>query len=153
MNTVTKEAFNLVGISITTSNEGGKAEKDIPALWHKWMAENVAQKVPHKMDETLYALYSDYEGDHTKPYQITIGHKVTNLDSIPEDLTVKVVPESTYAKFTAKGNLTQDAVINKWLEIWNMDLPRTYTNDLEIYDDRAADPTNGIADIFIAVEQ
>ncbi|WP_350286311.1 GyrI-like domain-containing protein [uncultured Croceitalea sp.] len=152
MTTVTKEAFSLVGISTITSNEKGKAAQDIPALWHRLMVENIAGKIPNKTDETIYALYSDYEGDHTQPYKITIGYKVNSLDNIPEDLTVKMIPQSKYAKFTAQGNLTQDAVINKWMEIWNMDLQRTYTTDLEIYDDRAADPTNGVAEILIGVQ-
>ena len=151
MNTVTRDAFNLVGISTTTSNDAGRAEKDIPALWHRWMSENIGQKLPNKTDETVYALYSDYEGDHTKPYNITIGYKVDDLDNIPEELTVKVVPKTTYTKFTAQGNLAQDAIINKWLEIWNMDIPRAFAHDLEVYDDRASDPSNGIADIFVSV--
>ncbi len=151
MTTLTKEAFSLVGISTTTSNENGKAAQDIPALWQRFMSENIGHKVPNKINETVYALYSDYEGDHTQPYQITIGYKVASLDNIPEDLTVKLVAKSKFVKFMAEGDLTKDAVINTWMEIWNMDLRRTYTADLEIYDDRAADLTNGVAEILIGV--
>lgn len=144
--------MNIVGISTRTSNQNGKAEKDIPALWQKFINDNINEKVSNKIDETIYALYSDYEGDHTLPYTITIGYNTVNLDNISEDLTVKIVQEANYAKFIAKGNLTKDAVINKWMEIWNMDLQRSFTNDLEIYDDRAIDPTNGIAEILISVK-
>ncbi|MDT0606724.1 GyrI-like domain-containing protein [Croceitalea rosinachiae] len=152
MTNMKKQAMNIVGISTRTSNQNAKAEKDIPALWQKFMTDNIGSKIPNKVDETVYALYSDYEGDHTLPYTITIGYKVGSLDNIPEDLTVKIVPEANYAQFFAEGNLTKDAVINKWMEIWNMDLPRSYKTDLEIYDDRAIDPTNGIAEILISVK-
>ncbi|KQC31026.1 GyrI-like domain-containing protein [Flagellimonas eckloniae] len=147
-----KDAFTIVGISARTSNENGKAENDIPQLWQKFMAEGVAHKIPHKVDDTIYAIYTNYEGDHTKPYTIVIGCNVSNLDNIPEDLTVKMVPSSNYTKFMAKGDLTKDAVINTWMEIWNTDLKRTYTTDIEIYGEKALNPTDGEAEILIAVQ-
>lgn len=147
-----KDAFTIVGISARTSNENGKAENDIPQLWQKFMAEGVAHRIPNKVDDTIYAIYTNYEGDHTKPYTIVIGCNVSNLDNIPEDLTVKMVPSSNYTKFTAKGDLTKDAVINTWMEIWNKDLKRTYTTDIEIYGEKALNPTDGEADILIAVQ-
>lgn len=147
-----KDAFTIVGISARTSNENGKAENDIPQLWQKFMAEGVAHRIPNKVDDTIYAIYTNYEGDHTKPYTIVIGCNVSNLDNIPEDLTVKMVPSSNYTKFTAKGDLTKDAVINTWMEIWNTDLKRTYTTDIEIYGEKALNPTDGEADILIAVQ-
>nr|WP_299072726.1 GyrI-like domain-containing protein [uncultured Allomuricauda sp.] len=147
-----KDAFTIVGISARTSNENGKAENDIPQLWQKFMAEGVAHRIPNKVDDTIYAIYTNYEGDHTKPYTIVIGCNVSNLDNIPEDLTVKMVPSSNYTKFTAKGDLTKDAVINTWMEIWNKDLKRTYTTDIEIYGEKALNPTDGEAEILIAVQ-
>lgn len=151
MTNTTKEELIVVGISKRTSNQNGQAAKDIPQLWQKFMAKDIARELANKVDDTIYALYTDYEGDHTKPYTLTIGYKVSNLDNIPEDMTVKIVPEANYAKFMAKGDLTKDAVINKWMEIWNSNLDRSYTADIEIYDDRAKDPTNGEAEILISV--
>lgn len=152
MTNTKKEELTVVGISTRTSNQNGKATKDIPGLWQKFMAENVSEKLSNKVDDTIYALYTDYEGDHTQPYTLTIGYSVSNLDNIPEDMTVKIVPEANYAKFLAKGDLTKDAVINKWMEIWNTNLNRSYTTDIEIYDDRAKDPTDGEAEILISVK-
>ena len=144
--------LNIVGVSTRTSNEPGKAERDIPQLWQKFMSENLGTKVSAKVNETIYAVYSDYEGDHTQPYTLTIGYNVSHLDNIPEELTVKIVPPANYAKFISKGDLTKDAVINTWMEIWNTELNRSYTMDLEIYDDRAMNPTNGIAEILVALK-
>lgn len=153
MMTITKrDALTIVGLSARTSNNKGKAEKDIPQLWKRFMSENTLNRIPSKTDETVYAIYTDYEGDHTKPYTIVIGCSVSNLDNIPEDMTVKMVPSANYTQFIAKGDLTKDAVINTWMDIWNTDLKRTYTTDIEIYGEKALDPTNGEAEILIATE-
>ena len=150
MTSTKKGELTIVGISVRTSNAPGKGERDIPQLWKKFVAENVTNRIPHKMDNTVYALYTDYEGDHTQPYTLVIGCNVFSLDNIPEDMTVKVVPASKYTQFTAKGDLTKDAVINTWVEIWNTNLERNYTTDIEIYGEKAIDPTNGEAQILVA---
>ncbi len=152
MENIKKEALNIVGITVRTSNEKGKADKDIPALWEQFMQKGISEKIPNKVNETIFALYTDYESDHNGPYTVVIGFQVSSLDNIPEDFSIHMVPEANYQKFTAKGDLTKDAVVNTWMEIWNTDLKRTYTTDIEVYGEKAMNPTNGEADIFIAVE-
>ncbi|WP_222981793.1 GyrI-like domain-containing protein [Flagellimonas meishanensis] len=150
MTNTKKGELTIVGIAARTSNNAGKAERDIPKLWDKFMAENTLNRIPNKVDHTIYAIYTDYEGDHTQPYTIVIGCNVSSLDNIPEDMTVKIVPESNYTQFIAKGDLTKDAVINTWMEIWNTDLNRTFTTDMEIYGEKAMNPTSGEAEILVA---
>lgn len=141
----------IVGIEVRTTNENGKSAKDIPALWCQFMEENVMKEIPNKLNETIYALYTDYESDHLKPYTTIIGCQVTSLDNIPDHLTVKIIPSANYLKFIAKGDLTKEAVINVWRYIWDLKIKRAYTTDIEIYDERAMDPTNGTAEILIAI--
>lgn len=148
----TKQELYIVGIEVRTTNENGQAAKDIPALWNRFMQEGIADRIPNKTDATIYALYTDYESDHTRPYTTILGCHVKSLDNIPEDFTVKIVPESNYEQFVAKGDLTQNAVIDVWMEIWNSDLLRAYTTDLEIYGGKAVNPTDGEATILIAVK-
>jgi len=151
MKSIQKEALTIVGISVRTSNDPGKGEKDIPALWNRYMEENIGDLIPHKKNETLYGVYTDYEGDHTQPYTLLIGSEVSSLDDIPENLSVKVIPAAKYAAFTAKGDLTQGAVINTWMEVWKADLNRTFTFDLEVYGEKAMNPKDGEADVLIAI--
>ncbi|MBL4708408.1 MAG: AraC family transcriptional regulator [Flavobacteriales bacterium] len=146
------DAFKIIGIATITSNEEGRAKKDIAALWQQLMTEKVIDQIPQAIDSTIYALYTDYEGDHTQPYTCIIGYKVPSLTNIPSGMVGRTIHKSNYNKFTAKGNLMGAAVIEKWLDIWEMDLNRTYTTDLEIYGEKATDPTNGEADIYIAVK-
>jgi predicted transcriptional regulator YdeE len=150
MKKVKKEMFYVVGISVRTTNENNQAKKDIGDLWQKFMSENMFAKITNRVEYSIYAVYTDYEKDHTKPYTTILGFKVSNLDTVPEGMIGKKNEASTYEQFSAKGDLTKSAVIDKWMEIWNMDLDRTYTSDFEIYGEKAQDPTNGEVDIFIA---
>jgi len=151
MEQVKKSEFNVIGIYVRTTNENGKAKEDIEALWGRFMSENLALKIPSILDETIYAVYTDYEGDHNKPYTTILGFKVANLDYVPDGMLGKRIATSTYDKFTAKGDLTGPAIIEQWEKIWGMDLNRKYTSDFETYGKKAVEPTNGEAEIFIAV--
>ncbi|NJB72230.1 putative transcriptional regulator YdeE [Saonia flava] len=145
-------AFQVIGISVRTTNENGQAKKDIGNLWSEFMSKNIVTKIPNVLDETIYAVYTDYDKDHTKPYTTILGYKVWSLDTIPEGMVGKEIEPATYTKFTAKGDLTDNAVKDEWDKIWNTDLNRTYISDFEVYGKKAIDPTHGEADIYIGVK-
>ncbi|MCH5720962.1 GyrI-like domain-containing protein [Niabella hibiscisoli] len=152
MKNQTRGTFQIIGISVRTTNENGQATQDIPALWARFMAENIAAKIPGKVDNDLYCIYTDYEKDHTRPYTTLLGCRVNSLENVPDGLTCKTVPEGNYTLFTAKGNLTQGAVYNEWINIWNNPLDRAFTADFEIYGAKANNPENGEVDIFVALK-
>jgi len=145
------QKFSIIGISVRTTNENGQSGEDIPALWNKFMTEGIAEKIPNKIDNALYCIYTDYEKDHTKPYTTLLGCLVSSLDFIPEGMTGKTIEKATYEKFTAKGNLQENIVFNEWLKIWNSDLDRSFTSDFEIYGEKAQNPETAEVDIFIAI--
>ncbi|MET0945707.1 MAG: effector binding domain-containing protein, partial [Flavobacterium sp.] len=126
------QKFSIIGISVRTTNENGQSGTDIPALWNKFMEEGIAEKIPNKIDNALYCVYTEYEKDHTKPYTTILGCLVSSLDFIPEGMTGKTIEKAVYEKFTAKGNLQENIVFNEWLKIWNSDLDRSFTSDFEI---------------------
>lgn len=145
--------FKIMGISVRTTNENGQAMKDIPALWNRFMSEGIADKIPNKIEQSIYCIYTDYEKDHTKPYTTIIGCRVDHLDNIPADIIGETFSGGNYVQFTAKGNLLHGAVYNEWIKIWNADLARTYTADFEVYDEKAQNPGDAAVDIFIAISQ
>ena len=106
----------------------------------------------NKLNETVYAVYTDYEKDHTKPYTTIVGYAVENVNAVPEGLVAKSIAGENYTKFTAKGKLDAGVVYNEWLNIWNAPIDRTYTTDFEVYDEKAANPQDAEVDIFIAVK-
>lgn len=146
------QKLDIIGISVRTSNQNGEAARNIPALWGKFMNENLADKIPNKVDGTIYCLYTDYEKDHTLPYTTVLGCSVNSLEIVPEGMTSVSIEMDKYQKYTAKGNLNEGIVFNEWLKIWESDLDRAYTTDFEVYGEKAANPTNAEIDIFIALK-
>lgn len=152
MKTIQQEAFKIIGITVRTTNENGQAGTDIVALWNKFMTEGIVDKIPNKIDATVYSIYTEYESDHTKPYTTILGCKVTNTNKVPEGMVAMEFKGGNYTKFTAKGDLTQGVVFNEWTKIWEMDLDRRYTADFEVYGEKAQNPTDAEVAIFIAIK-
>jgi predicted transcriptional regulator YdeE len=152
MENIVVESFNLIGIAIRTSNDKGKGEIDIPQLWGQFFAQNIAAKIPHKIDDNIYCLYTDYESDHTQPYTVLLGYKVPSLAEIPTGLIGKSFERGKYVPFHVVGNLQEGVVFNAWVNIWGMNLPRAYTADFEVYGAKAQNRENAEVDIFIAVK-
>lgn len=147
------QKFNIIGVSIRTTNENEQSGKDIPALWDKFISEGIAEKIPNKINHSIYSVYTDYEKDHTKPYTTILGCAVESLDFIPDEMVGITIETGSYEKFIAKGNLNDGIVINEWIKIWNSDLNRSFTSDFEIYGDKAQNPENAEVDIFIAINR
>ncbi|WP_428742457.1 GyrI-like domain-containing protein [Tenacibaculum sp.] len=151
MSTEQKEPFYIVGISVRTTNENQQAAKDIPVLWQRFMSENIAKQILNKSSDEIYAVYTDYESDYTKPYTTIIGCRVDEITDIPEGMISKKIEAPNYKKYVAKGNLNEGVVYSKWIEIWNEDINRAYTSDFEVYGSKATDPTNAEIEIFIGI--
>ncbi|WP_291286561.1 effector binding domain-containing protein [Flavobacterium sp.] len=145
------QKFNVIGISVRTTNENGQSGTDIPALWNQFISEGIASKIPNKVSEDIFCVYTDYEKDHTRPYTTILGCRVENLDTIPDGMTGKTIESAVYEKFIASGNLNDGIVFNKWLEIWNSGLNRSFTADYEIYGAKAQNPAAAAVEIFIAI--
>jgi len=150
MNNVKMEPFKVIGISVRTTNENNQAAKDIPVLWEKLMNEDILNRIPNKIDNTIYSIYTDYEKDHTKPYTTILGCKVENHDHIPEGMVGKSFDGGDYIKFTTKGDLAKDLVINEWLKIWEMDMDRAFTADFEVYGEKSQNGKNSEVEIYVA---
>ncbi|MEM9934859.1 MAG: effector binding domain-containing protein [Bacteroidota bacterium] len=151
MQEVQIEPFHLIGIAVRTTNQDGQAAKDIGTLWAKFQADKVAEHIPHKSSPEIYSLYTDYEGDHTQPYSVVLGCKVDKLEKIPEGMIAKSFEGGKYLKTSAKGDLMKGVVVNKWMEIWNSELDRSFTADFEVYGEKALNPADAEVDFFIAV--
>ena len=152
MENIKLEAFTVVGIAVKTTNKNGQSAADIGALWQKFMGEGILEKIPHKIDYSIYSIYTDYEGDYTKPYTTVLGCKVSDATNVPEGMVAVGVNASDYSKYSAKGNLNEAVVYNAWTEIWNQDLNRSYKADFEVYGEKARDPENAEVEIFIGLK-
>jgi predicted transcriptional regulator YdeE len=151
MSTKKLNSFYIIGISVKTTNANNQAATDIGSLWQKFISENIASKIPNKIGETVYAVYCRYESDYTAPYTTLLGCKVNSVENIPDGFDYIEIAEGNYEQFVSKGNLMEGAVYKTWVDIWNGNLSRAYTTDFEVYDEKSADPSNAMVDIFIAL--
>lgn len=152
MNKVKIEPFKVIGISVRTTNENNQAAKDIADLWGKFMNDKILEAIPNKIDNTVYSIYTDYESNHTKPYTTILGCRVENLNDIPNGMIGKSFDGGNYVKLSAKGDLMKGLIVNKWTEIWEMDLDRVFTADYEVFGEKAQNPTDAEIDFLIAVK-
>ncbi len=146
------DEFMVVGISIKTTNKDGKSAKDIKKLWEKFILGKILDKIPNKISNSIYLVYSDYVGDYTEPYTVTLACKVKNTDGIPNGMIVKKIKAGSFIKFIAKGDLNKGIVYDEWVKIWNSNLSRRYSTDFEIYSEKAQNPNNAEVEIFVAVK-
>ena len=146
-------AITLVGIALPekTTNKNQQSTTDIGAFWQTFMKENVASKIPGRVGEDVYAVYYDYEGDHTKQFGYFIGVPVGDDTTVPAGMTKLEIPKGKFEHFVAKGKMP-DCMIDAWAQIWNSDINRRYTTDYEIYGSKSGDTENAEVDIFVAVE-
>ena len=146
------EPFWIVGIDKRTTNKNEQAAKDIPELWNAFMVNNTIQRIPNKVNDTIYAVYTNYKSDHTEEYSTIIGCKVANLNNIPEEMTCIKIDNSYYSRFTAKGDLTKGVIYEEWMKIWGTNLDRKYTTDFEVYGVEARNPNDAEVDIYVAIK-
>ena len=152
MQKVKIEPFKVIGIAVRTTNENGQSAQDIGQLWQKFMSEGIAAQIPNKLDSNVFSIYTNYEGDHTKPYDTILGCKVGSLDNIPVGMVGQAFDGGTYGKFVSKGDLTKGVVFGTWTEIWQKNLDRVFTADFELYGERAQNPTDAEVDVLIALK-
>ncbi len=147
------ESFHIIGITVKTSNENGQSGTDIPKLWEKFMGQQTMTQIPNKISSDIYCIYTNYEGDHTKPYTTLLGCKVNSLEEIPSGMEGMTFPAANYQKFQTKGDLTTGIVYQEWMNIWNNidQKSRTFSADFEIYGERAQNPMDAEVDIFVGV--
>ena len=147
------EAFKVIGISVRTTNQNGQATKDIPFLWNKFFEESISEKIPNKLSDELYCVYTHYEKDHTKPYTTILGYKVKSDEPVPEGMVARSIDAAHYKIVKASGKMSEGFVFKEWQNIWNetTELNRSFTSDFEIYGIRSQDPENAEVDIYISV--
>ncbi len=120
----------FIGLELRTNNE--ECSLAMPAHKERFFKEKILSKIPNKTSGDILALYTNYEGDYTKPYSWILGCEVSSLEHVPEGLVGKIIPQSKYAVYTTKGEFPQ-GLIAAWQDIWKSSLPRSYTTDFEVY--------------------
>ncbi len=156
---IQKPEFKLMGFSVITNNikEQDPQIAKIGQLIGKYFSENISAQIPHRNNPgTFISVYTHYQSDEHGDYTFYFGEEVSSFEGMPAGLQSVIIPASQYIQFTTPAGSMPTVVINAWQAIWKMTPQelggkRRYAADLEIYDTRASDPTNTIADICISI--
>lgn len=123
------------GLSARTNNTSPDMAQVIGGLWKQFYTEGIYESIPGKTSGKSLGIYTDYDGRETDDYTILTACEIapdTPRESIPPQAVVRRFPAGTYAKFVVKGPM-DTAVTEFWQELWQMNLPRTFVDDFEEY--------------------
>jgi predicted transcriptional regulator YdeE len=142
------ETFKLFGKKLNkkTTNENGQSSLDCGAHWQQFEENRIAERIPYS--ETLFAVYFDYQENGYFSY--FIGCKVALDAPMPQDLDELIVPQQSYYKEVAKGQMTA-CMKEAWNRINQNRLDRAYGYDFEVYDHRSQDWSNAEVDIYVSI--
>ncbi|MGL4108791.1 GyrI-like domain-containing protein [Clostridium sp. LP20] len=140
----------VAGILIKTTNENYKSMIDIGELWGQFLGTGSFLSISSKVNKKTIGLYTDYEGDYTKPFNFITSCEINSSDGLPSEMVIKKIESGKYAKFIINGDV-QKAVGEFWTELWNMNLDRKYSSDFEEYQNNSEDLSNQEIHIYIAL--
>jgi predicted transcriptional regulator YdeE len=144
------KGFSVIGISVRTTNSNGKSLEDIGELFGKFMSQNLIQRIPNKISNDIYCVYTEYESDFNAPYTTIIGCMVSSTEDIPVGFISKIIPASKYQVYKSIGNLS--VTLGKtWEGMWSSEIDRRYSADFDIYGEKAMDFSNGEVDSYVSV--
>jgi len=143
--------------SIRTTNEkeaGGNGE--IPQLWQRVMQQGLLENVPHRADNNLTVVYSDYASDSNGEYTYLLGVRVTAVDKVPEGMTTVTVPAGKYAVVPSDTGPLPEILPKVWMRISKMPASelggqRAFKDDFEVFPE-GFDWQNAQVDVHIGLK-
>jgi predicted transcriptional regulator YdeE len=150
--------FSFIGIAARTTNAKEMSGEGVIAdQWERVMAGGIIEQIPNRVDSSVIAMYTNYESDANSEYTFLIGAKVTSIDSIPEGMVAKPVPDAHYAVFISEKGSVWKVVPEVWQKIWSTPASeiggeRAFLADFEIYDERATDPQNAVVEVWVGIK-
>lgn len=154
---VDQAEFTVVGIAVRTSNaKETTADGVIGKQWGRFMQEGISGKIPNKADAAIVAVYTDYASDKDGEYTYLLGSRVTSAADLPPGLETKKIPGGRFAVFTTEKGPGPKVVPEMWMRINSLPQSapggdRVYAADFEVYDERAKDPQNLQADVYVGI--
>lgn len=150
METSHVESFPVAGIAIRTTNKNGQSQKDIAMLWQKFWSENIINQISNRINNDIYCVYTEFEGDFTQPYTCLIGCRVNTSENIPEKMKLVNIEEGNYNRLTAHGKLNDGIVVKEWEKVWSSGMKRRYGTDYEYYNaSNTVNPDEAEVEIYV----
>ncbi|MGE5053205.1 MAG: redoxin domain-containing protein [Acidobacteriota bacterium] len=154
---VEQPEFMVAGIAARTSNaKEMTADGVIGKEWARLIQEDVLAKIPNKADTSIVAVYTDYASDKDGEYTYLLGARVTSQAGLADGVIARKIPSGKFALFTTEKGPGPKVVPETWVHINSLPKSvaggdRIYRADYEVYDERAKDPQNLQADIYVGI--
>ena len=150
--TVELDKFQVVGISVRTTNQNEQSKSDIGNLFTMFTRLGLVDKIPNKKTSDIYCIYTDYEGDFNAPYTVILGCKVLSIEeNLANGFVGKTIPKTKYQVYKSTGKLP-DCVGETWNKIWKSDIDRKYVADFDLYGAKSQDPNHAEVDTYVSVK-
>jgi predicted transcriptional regulator YdeE len=153
-----QSGFTVIGIAVRTSNaKEMTADGVIGKQWERFVQDGVMDKIPNKADQSMVAMYTDYASDKNGEYTFLLAAKVNSDANVPAGMVAKKILAGKYAVFTTEKGPGPKVVPEAWMKIDSLPQSavggdRVYHADFEVYDQRATDPQNLQADIYVGIK-
>lgn len=150
-------AFDIIGLAVRTNNaREASADALIGKQWQRLYRDGLLAKIPNKADTAVVALYTDYSSDEHGDYTYILGARVTSCATLPEGMVCRHVPAADYVTLESEPGAIPGIVIALWQRVWNLSPAqlsgtRSFKNDYELYDSRAADPQNATVELHLGL--
>ena len=146
------DGFQVIGIAVRTTNANNLSQKDISELWEQFQREDVKNKIPSRLSDDIYCLYTDYESNFMGKYTTILGVKVSQDTPVPERMVGKNVPAQRYQVYQSDGKIPE-CVAKTWVYIWlKPDSERNYSCDFDVYDSTLTDINNSTVRTYLSVK-
>src|SRR5271165_6588798 len=148
--------FEVIGIGVRTNNTQESGPNGaIPKQWQRLFMEDVLNRVPERLDQSIVAVYTNYASDWNGDYTYTLGAKVKPGSKPPAGMVAVSVPAGKYVEFISARGPGVQVMPEIWKQIWAYfhepgSPARAYKADFESHD--VSDPNNLQAHIFIGVK-
>jgi predicted transcriptional regulator YdeE len=121
--------LTVLGIHARVSNA---APEKIGDLWRRFYALAGARAIEARLNDAVYSVYSEYEGDFTAEYTVLIGCAVEPDTTVPETMKKIKIEAGKFAVFEPSGELPR-SLWETWAKIWQTPLDRRYEADFDRY--------------------
>ncbi|HQN22706.1 MAG: GyrI-like domain-containing protein [Thermotogaceae bacterium] len=130
------DPVTIMGIEVLTTVQGGKNQKDCPALWEKFCTLMAKRNIPFTGKRSFGISYCiPDDPDH---FRYVAGVECQPGEKAPEEMSLYTIPGSRYAVFTHSGSVatigqTFGAIYRDWDRL--TDGKRSGDYDFELYNE------------------
>jgi predicted transcriptional regulator YdeE len=150
--------FTVVGLSVHTTNQaeaGGNGL--IPKMWQNAMQQGSLESIPHRADNNITVVYTNYASDNNGEYTYVLGVRVSAVDKIPDGMMTVAVPAGKYSVVESDQGSLPEVLPKVWTRINTMPATelggqRAYKADFEIYPE-GFDWQNAQIPVYLGLKQ